>query len=153
MAKRLPSPGLQVQDIVGSVVKTAEDDDPIAVFTVLNTQTHQEQEWMKQLRAFLGGKAKDDLKQKLSEVRCGRRCHRVSLLRLCLKRRASQTVSNRCEPAHHPRLKLTAFRLLSRPYADGPLRVSLVSATSTHGPITFATDGQLLPPACPLAGI
>ena len=74
---------------MGSVVKTAEDDDPIAVFTVLNTQTHKEQEWMKQLRAFLGGKAKDDLKQKLSEVRCGRRCRVYVKKAECLRPRVT----------------------------------------------------------------
>ena len=54
---------------MGSVVKTAQDDDPIALLTVLNTRTHKEQEWMGQLRAFLRSKCPTEADRKrLEEV-------------------------------------------------------------------------------------
>lgn len=61
---------MHVQDNVGSVVKTSEEDDPIAVFTVLNTVGHKEQEWMKQMQNFVAKSCKEEsLKKKLAEVR------------------------------------------------------------------------------------
>ncbi len=57
------------QDTVGSVVKTSEEDDPIAVFTVLNTLRHKDQEWMKQLQEFLSGACKDaEMKKQMQEA-------------------------------------------------------------------------------------
>ncbi len=44
---------------MGTVVKTSEEDDPIAVFTVLSTSRHAGQEWLKQLREFLQSKCTD----------------------------------------------------------------------------------------------
>ncbi|KAG1668072.1 hypothetical protein FOA52_010482 [Chlamydomonas sp. UWO 241] len=55
------------QDHVGSVVKAAEGDDPIAVFTVLNTLTHKDQDWLKQTAEWLAAHCKDaDAKRKLA---------------------------------------------------------------------------------------
>ena len=57
---------------MGSVVKTSEEDDPIAVFTVLNTCVHREAEWMRQLRDFLAATCKDEAnRKKMIEVRGG----------------------------------------------------------------------------------
>jgi len=57
------------QDYVGSVVKTAEDDDPIALFTVMNTLMHKNKEWMKQVREFLTTKCCDAaLKDKVKQA-------------------------------------------------------------------------------------
>ena len=44
---------------MGTVVKTSEEDDPIAVFTVLNTSRHAGQDWLKQLHEFLRSKCTD----------------------------------------------------------------------------------------------
>jgi hypothetical protein len=58
-----------MQDSVGTVVKTSEEDDPIAIFTALNTQAHREQEWFKQLQDFLSSSCKDaTIKRNISEV-------------------------------------------------------------------------------------
>ena len=54
------------------MVKTSEEDDPIAVFTVLNTCVHREAEWMRQLRDFLAATCKDEAnRKKMIEVRGG----------------------------------------------------------------------------------
>ena len=52
------------------MVKTSEEDDPIAVFTVLNTVGHKDQDWMKQMQSFVANACKDEaLKKNLAEVR------------------------------------------------------------------------------------
>ncbi|GAX79701.1 hypothetical protein CEUSTIGMA_g7142.t1 [Chlamydomonas eustigma] len=57
------------QDTVGNVVKTSEEDDPIAIFTALNTQTHSHQEWFKELKDFLSSSCKDaTIKKSISEA-------------------------------------------------------------------------------------
>ena len=63
---------MALQDNVGSVVKTSEEDDPIAVFTVLGMVGHKEQEWMQQLQSFVTVACKEEaLKKKLTEVMAG----------------------------------------------------------------------------------
>ncbi len=51
---------LHVQSSVGTVVKTGEDDDPIAVMTALNTQRYRGTDFAKQIRGFLLGKCGDE---------------------------------------------------------------------------------------------
>lgn len=63
-----------LQGDVGSVVKTDEDDDPIAIMTVLNTTKYKDAAWLKQLREFLAARCPkgQGLPQKLEQVRTGR---------------------------------------------------------------------------------
>lgn len=59
-----------LQASVGTVVRTGEDEDPIAVMTVLNTQQHKQAGFMQQIRQYVLGKCKDAaLKDKLAKVR------------------------------------------------------------------------------------
>lgn len=61
----LPPP----QSTVGTVVKTGEDEDPVAVMTVLNTQRYKQLECMQQIRAFLEARLPEgELRQQLSKV-------------------------------------------------------------------------------------
>lgn len=58
------------QEEVGTVVKTAEDDDPIAIMTVFNTLLHKEKAYMQQTADYLCSKCSDaavkaDLRQAL----------------------------------------------------------------------------------------
>lgn len=60
-----------MQPTVGTVVRTGEDEDPIGVMTVLNTQQHKQQPFMGQIKQYVLGKCKDAaVKEKLSKVRC-----------------------------------------------------------------------------------
>ncbi|GBF97124.1 hypothetical protein Rsub_10135 [Raphidocelis subcapitata] len=52
------------QSSVGTVVKTGEDDDPIAVMTALNTRSHGAASFAKQVKEFLLGKAPDEAARK-----------------------------------------------------------------------------------------
>eukprot|EP00882_Tetradesmus_deserticola_P020570 GHRQ01022224.1.p1 GENE.GHRQ01022224.1~~GHRQ01022224.1.p1 ORF type:complete len:254 (+),score=93.39 GHRQ01022224.1:84-845(+) len=47
------------QSSVGTVVRTGEDEDPIAVMTVLNTQQHSQAGFMGQIRQYVLGKCRD----------------------------------------------------------------------------------------------
>eukprot|EP00879_Flechtneria_rotunda_P000963 GHRR01001096.1.p1 GENE.GHRR01001096.1~~GHRR01001096.1.p1 ORF type:complete len:345 (+),score=133.81 GHRR01001096.1:233-1267(+) len=47
------------QASVGTVVRTGEDEDPVAVMTVLNTQQHQQQEYMGQVKQYIMSKCED----------------------------------------------------------------------------------------------
>ncbi|KAF6251994.1 p21-C-terminal region-binding protein-domain-containing protein [Scenedesmus sp. NREL 46B-D3] len=51
------------QASVGTVVRTGEDEDPIAVMTVLNTQQHKQAGFMSQIRQYVLGKCKDAVVQ------------------------------------------------------------------------------------------
>ena len=58
-----------LQSQVGTVVRTGEDDDPIAVMTVLNTQQHSKTGFMQQIKEHMLSKCKDAAtKQQLSKV-------------------------------------------------------------------------------------
>lgn len=58
------------QPQVGTVVRTGEDDDPIAVMTVLNTQQHGKAAFMQQIKSHMLDKCSDAAaKQQLSKVR------------------------------------------------------------------------------------
>jgi hypothetical protein len=55
---------------VGTVVRTGEEEDPIAVMTVLNTQQHKQAGFMGQIRQYVLAKCKDaSVKEKLTKVR------------------------------------------------------------------------------------
>jgi hypothetical protein len=55
---------------VGTVVRTGEDEDPIAVMTVLNTQQHKQAGFMSQIWQYMLAKCKDTaVKDKLAQVR------------------------------------------------------------------------------------
>lgn len=55
---------------MGTVVRTGEDEDPIAVMTVLNTQQHKGSGFMAHIRDHMLAKCKDAaVKQQLSKVR------------------------------------------------------------------------------------
>jgi hypothetical protein len=55
---------------VGTVVRTGEDEDPIAVMTVLNTQQHKQAGFMGHIRQYVLAKCKDAaVKDKLAKVR------------------------------------------------------------------------------------
>ncbi|WIA22012.1 hypothetical protein OEZ85_004365 [Tetradesmus obliquus] len=57
------------QASVGTVVRTGEDEDPIAVMTVLNTQQHKQAGFLQQIRQYVLGKCKDAaLKDKLAKA-------------------------------------------------------------------------------------
>uniref|UniRef100_A0A7S0YF68 Protein BCCIP homolog n=1 Tax=Polytomella parva TaxID=51329 RepID=A0A7S0YF68_9CHLO len=56
------------QDLVGTVVKTAEDSDPIAVLTVLNTLNHKDKDFMSQTKDFLFSKCKTEYKDKIEKM-------------------------------------------------------------------------------------
>lgn len=61
--------GVTHQEEVGSVVKTSEDDDPIAVMTVFNTRVHRDKPHMRQVREFVAGRCPDAAtKAKLLQV-------------------------------------------------------------------------------------
>jgi hypothetical protein len=54
---------------VGTVVKTAEDDDPIAVMSVLNTQRHAAAPFMPQILEYITSKCSDaSVKQQLQQA-------------------------------------------------------------------------------------
>lgn len=56
------------------MVKTGEDDDPIAVMTALNTRRHRAAAFARQVKEFLLGRAPDEATRKqFAEVRRGRR--------------------------------------------------------------------------------
>jgi hypothetical protein len=62
-----------VQDGIGTVVKTGEDDDPIAVMTALNTQQYKSSPFMQAIKQFLvarcpKGKQQQDHAQLLQQV-------------------------------------------------------------------------------------
>ena len=57
------------QRTVGTVVKTAENDDPIGVLTALSLARHRDRGCMREIRQFLLKRCKDaDLAAKLQEV-------------------------------------------------------------------------------------
>jgi hypothetical protein len=59
------------QSQVGTVVRTGEDEDPIAVMTVLNTQQHKQAGYMQQIKAHMMDNCKDAaVKQQISKVGC-----------------------------------------------------------------------------------
>lgn len=54
---------------MGSVVKTDEDDDPIAVMAVLNTRKYKDAAFMQQIRDFLTAVCPKAHADKLKQVR------------------------------------------------------------------------------------
>jgi len=58
-----------LQSQVGTVVRTGEEEDPIAVMTALNTQQHSTAGFMKQIKQYMLSKCQDAaVKQQLSKV-------------------------------------------------------------------------------------
>lgn len=58
-----------LQDYVSTVVKASEDDDPIAIMTVLNTSQHSKLECMAAVRGYILGKCKEGAtKEKLQRA-------------------------------------------------------------------------------------
>ena len=57
------------QSKVGSVVKSSEEDDPFAVFTVLSLATHQSENWLEQVKSHMKSSCKSEsLRKKLEEA-------------------------------------------------------------------------------------
>ena len=58
-----------VQATVGTVIKTAEDEDPLGVISVLNIQSHQLLKPLQQLKSFLQSKCPQGEQSQFQEVR------------------------------------------------------------------------------------
>lgn len=78
-----PWPSWCPQRTVGTVLKTAEDEDPIGVATVLNLKRHSKLEALKQIKEFLMRSTKESaMKSNIEKVRAeiGCRIHFLSIL-------------------------------------------------------------------------
>jgi hypothetical protein len=68
----LPCCPAVLQSQVGTVVRTGEDEDPIAVMTVLNTQQHSKAAYMQQIKQHMLAHCKDAaVKEQLTKVCAG----------------------------------------------------------------------------------
>lgn len=75
------------QPSVGTVVRTGEEEDPIAVMTVLNTVTHAAAPWARQVRAQLLAK-------------CSQPAERDSLAKVCACMPTTSLPCDNCQHMH-----------------------------------------------------